>query len=159
EWRKLISGTNINQQVPMPDTYGGDFTGFVPADIKDSTGAVILNSGLHAPCAIQLSAAEQTVWTNAGQGFSTPAPGGGCTADSSKTIAQNPTFTALNNNLLPFLDPNAQALLTAGGKFGGIFPAPTNGNRFQTPVSAPNSLREEIVRIDYNATSKLKVYG
>ena len=23
EWRKLINGTNINQQVPDPDTYGG----------------------------------------------------------------------------------------------------------------------------------------
>jgi hypothetical protein len=163
EWRKLINGTNINQQVPVVDTYGGDFTGFVPADIKDSTGAVILNSGLHAPCASQLSAAEQAVWSGAGQAFSTPAPGGGCTADSTKTIAQNPTFAALDNNfgtnILPFLNPNAQALLTAGGKFGGIFPAPNNGNHFTAPVSAPNSLREEITRIDYNATKKLTVYG
>ena len=57
------------------------------------------------------------------------------------------------------LDPNAQSLLTAGGKFGGIFPAPNNGNHFTAPVSLPNSLREEITRIDYNATNKLSIYG
>lgn len=65
------------------------------------------------------------------------------------------------NNTIPscMLDQNAQALLTAGGPFGGIFPAPTNGNQFQAPVSLPNNLREEITRIDYNATNKLRIYG
>src|SRR5215468_1398225 len=65
------------------------------------------------------------------------------------------------SNTIPacMLDKNAQALLTAGGTYGGIFPAPTNGNQFQAPVSLPNNLREEITRIDYNATSKLTIYG
>src|SRR6516165_5770776 len=36
EWRKIISGGSpINQTVPQPDTYGGDFTGFVPANVTD----------------------------------------------------------------------------------------------------------------------------
>jgi hypothetical protein len=65
------------------------------------------------------------------------------------------------NNAIPgtLLNQNAQTLLTAGGKYGGIFPAPTNGTQFQAPVSLPNNLREEITRIDYNATSKLTIYG
>ncbi len=65
------------------------------------------------------------------------------------------------NNTIPacMLEANAQSLLTAGGKYGGIFPAPTNGAQFQAPVSLPNNLREEITRIDYNATSKFTIYG
>ena len=173
EWRKLINGTNINQQVPMTETYGGNFAGFVPADVKinDATsldnGAVILHSGLHAPCQNQLSAAQQTLWNATGQAYSTPGFGGTCspiTSGAHATLANQPGFAQLNNtvglNALPFVNANAAALLTApGGKFGGIFPAPNNGNHFTAPVSAPNSLREEITRIDYNATSKLTVYG
>jgi Carboxypeptidase regulatory-like domain len=173
EWRRLISGSVINQQVPLDITYGGDFSGTengvnalpTNAKINSSTspnnGATIPNSGLHAPCANQLSATQQGLWTSAGQAFSTPGPFG-CSAITSgpnATLANQPTFAPLNNNLLPFVDANAQALLTAGGNYGGIFPAPTNGNHFQLPVSAPNNLREEITRIDYNATSKLTIYG
>lgn len=159
EWRRLINGRVINQQVPLFATYGGDFTGNVPADVKDVNGVLIPNSGLHAPCANQLSAGEQSVWTAAGQAFSTPDASGSCDVNTKTTAALNPTFAALNNNALPFVDANAAALLTAGGTYGGIFPKPTNGNQFQLPVSAPNNLREEITRIDYNVNSKLTVYG
>ena len=126
EWRKLINGTNINQQVPDPGTYGGNFGATditVPSDVQASY--------LGRNC-----------------------PGGVLPAG----IVQGSQFP---NNVIPacMLDPNAQSLLTAGGPFGGIFPAPNNGNHFTAPVSLPNSLREEITRIDYNATSKLTVYG
>jgi len=128
EWRKLINGTQINQQVPLTSTYGGNFGS---TTINDPALSVV-------PASIQFK----------------NCPGG------AQPAGANPggQFT---NNIIPscMLDPNAQALLTAGGKFGGIFPAPTNGNRFQAPVSVPNNLREEITRIDYNATSKLTVYG
>jgi len=165
EWRKLVNGTQINQTVPQPDTYGGNFSGFVPADVTDKAGAdngkAIPFSGLHAPCANQLSPALQAAWVATGQAFSTPDASGSCAPNANAPIAQNPTFAALNGNALPsvLLDANAKALLTAGGKYGGIFPAPTNGNQFQQPVSVPNNLREEITRIDYNATSKLTMYG
>jgi len=64
-------------------------------------------------------------------------------------------------NTIPtcMLDPNAQALLTAGGPYGGIFPKPTSGNQFILPVSTPTDVREEIVRIDHNVSSKFVVFG
>src|SRR3989440_6833352 len=58
EWRKLIQGSvNNGQVVPEPATYGGNFTGFVPDDKNDVNGVPIPNSGLHAPCASQISPA------------------------------------------------------------------------------------------------------
>jgi hypothetical protein len=59
-------------------------------------------------------------------------------------------------NTIPscMLDPNAQALLSSG-----IFPAPTNGNRFFGAATVPTNLKEEVVRIDHNFTSKFSVFG
>lgn len=68
-------------------------------------------------------------------------------------------------NVIPscMLDPNAQSLLTAGGKFGGIFPAPTTVidgvPTFVLPVAVPTNVKEEIVRIDHNFTDKFVIYG
>ena len=55
EWRSLIQGQVLNQTVPEASTYGGDFAAAVPANSKDVNGVVIPNSGLHVPCANQLS--------------------------------------------------------------------------------------------------------
>src|SRR5580692_10841880 len=59
-------------------------------------------------------------------------------------------------NTIPscMIDPNATALLAAG-----IFPAPTSGNRFNGPSTTPTNLKEEVVRIDHNFTSKFSVFG
>jgi Carboxypeptidase regulatory-like domain/TonB dependent receptor len=60
-------------------------------------------------------------------------------------------------NVIPscMISPNATALLTAG-----IFPAPTGANnQFTGGTSTPTSLKEEIVRIDHNFTSKFSVFG
>jgi hypothetical protein len=62
------------------------------------------------------------------------------------------------------LSPNAQALLNAGGKYGGIFPAPTGVDGSGNPVffggnNAPTDLKEEIVRIDHNFSSTFSVFG
>src|SRR6266478_30580 len=59
-------------------------------------------------------------------------------------------------NVIPtcMIDPNATALLNAG-----IFPAPTIGNKFFGSVSTPTNLKEEVVRIDHNFTSKFSVFG
>jgi len=128
EWCKLINGTNINQQVPDPATYGGNLG---TTNINVPSAATVQASYLARNC-----------------------PGGVLPAG----IVQGSQFPG---NVIPacMLDPNAQSLLTAGGTFGGIFPAPTNGNRFQAPVSLPNNLREELTRIDYTATKKLTIYG
>jgi len=59
-------------------------------------------------------------------------------------------------NTIPscMIDPNATALLKAG-----IFPAPTIGNKFFGSATTPTNLKEEIVRIDHNFTSKFSVFG
>src|SRR3984957_4073755 len=60
-------------------------------------------------------------------------------------------------NVIPscMISPNASALLTAG-----IFPAPTAANNiFNGAATAPPTLKEEIVRIDHNFTSKFSVFG
>jgi len=129
EWRKIISGGSpINQTVPNPSTYGGDF------------GATTVN----VPTAATVSAGV----------LARNCPGGVLPAG----IVQGSPFPG---NTIPtcMLDPNAQSLLTAGGKYGGIFPAPTNGNQFTAPVSLPTDVREEIVRIDENVSSKFTVFG
>src|SRR5579871_3996296 len=60
-------------------------------------------------------------------------------------------------NIIPscMISPNATALLTAG-----IFPAPTSANnQFTGSANAPTNLKEEIVRIDHNFSSKFSVFG
>jgi len=140
EWRKLIQGQTLNQPVPLPSTYGGDFS----------------NAGfgvgqLHAPAVCQVSAGIQAQFASTGQALS------GCTGGAPDASKEVP----FNNNVIPasLLDANAQALLTAGGKYGGIFPAPTNGNSFIGGNNLPTNLREEIVRIDENVSDKFTVFG
>ncbi len=60
-------------------------------------------------------------------------------------------------NVIPacIISANATALLNAG-----IFPAPTGANnQFTGAATAPTNLKEEIVRIDHNFTSKFTVFG
>src|SRR5258705_3848017 len=59
-------------------------------------------------------------------------------------------------NTIPscMIDPNASAFLNAG-----IFPAPTSGTTFNAPATTPTNLKEEVVRIDHNFTSKFSVFG
>src|SRR5579863_3045624 len=60
-------------------------------------------------------------------------------------------------NVIPscMISANSTALLNAG-----IFPAPTSANNiFNGPATAPTNLKEEIVRIDHNFTSKFSVFG
>ncbi|MGB7437199.1 MAG: carboxypeptidase-like regulatory domain-containing protein, partial [Candidatus Acidiferrum sp.] len=141
EWRSLITaGSPINQPVPQTAFYGGDF----------STAGYSL-AQLHAPAVCQVSAAIQAEFAAAGQALS------GCTAGAPDATKEVP----FNGNVIPasLLNANAQALLTAGGKYGGIFPAPTNGSNFQAPVAAPTNVREEIARVDENVTDKLTIFG
>ena len=57
------------------------------------------------------------------------------------------------------INSNATALLTAGGKYGGIFPLPTNGVNFVGGNNSPTTLREEIARVDHTFSSKFSVFG
>jgi hypothetical protein len=140
EWRRLIQGQTLNQPVPPTAYYGGDF----------STSGYSL-AQLHAPAVCQVSAAIQSEFAAAGQALS------GCTNG-----APDPTKeVAFNNNTIPasLVNPNSTALLTAGGRYGGIFPAPTNGDNFVGGVNQPTDVREEIVRIDQNVSDKFTIFG
>ena len=141
EWRRLIQGNITNgQTVPDPTTYGGDFSG---------SGL----SGLHTPCTNQVSAAIAAQFATAGQTLSTPdAATGACDTKNGHAA----TLVPFTGNKIPtsLLDPNSQALLSAG-----IFPAPTSGTTFNGPSSVPTNLKEEVVRIDHNFNSKFSVFG
>jgi Carboxypeptidase regulatory-like domain len=164
EWRKIINGgAPINQTVPNPATYGGDFAGNLPKDLTlaDNT-TVVPNSGLHVPCAYQLSAAQIAAFNSAGiTTFSTPGADGDCSVHPKESLGMQPTFAAFPSSTIPggLLNSYAQSLLTAGGTYGGIFPKPTSGNQFILPVSTPTDVREEIVRIDQNFSPKFTVFG
>jgi len=125
EWRRLIQGNITNgQTVPNPATYGGDFSS-IATPINVPSAAQVAPSVLFKNC-----------------------PGG-----ANPGVVQGAPFPG---NKIPscMLDPNSQALLTAG-----IFPAPTAGNIFNGPSSTPTNLKEEVVRIDHNFSSKFSVFG
>ena len=131
EWRKLIQGQTLNQTVPLPSTYQGDFTG---------TGVT-----LHTPCASQITTAMAAQYTAAGQTLST--------CDSTGKLITPVGFTG---NAIPssLLDANAQALLGAH-----MFPAPTNGTQFQGGNNSPTNVREEIARVDHTFNDKFSIFG
>jgi len=161
EWRSEIDGGLLNVTVPYSSTYGGNFAANLPADSKDAAGNVVLHSGLHVPCANQLSTAQQAKFATAGiTTFSTPNGAGACSIPGSSSIA-DPVFQAYPLNAIPagLLDANSQALLVAGGKYGGIFPAANNGNQFQGGNNAPTNLKEEIARVDHTFNSKFSIFG
>ena len=146
EWRRLVQGGATNQTVPDPATYGGAFP------------AALAATQLHTPCTNQVSAATATAYANAGQTLSTADPVSGACNDSGTNKAVLQPFTG---NKIPttLLDANAQLLLKAG-----VFPAPTtnvaNGlGTFLGGANAPTNVKEEIVRIDHNFTSKFSVFG
>jgi hypothetical protein len=153
EWRGEIDGGLLNQTVPLTSTYGGLFPGS------------LTNLTLHTPCTNQISSALASQFTGAGQTLSTPdsepgAKNGSCSPDPTLgTPGSN--LKAFTGNQIPttLLDPNAQALLNAGGKYGGIFPAPTSGTQFQGGNNSPTNLREEIARVDHQFSDKFSVFG
>ncbi len=140
EWRRLIQGQTLGVTVPPTAFYRGDF----------STSGYAL-AELHSPPVCLVSSVIQNEFATAGQALS------GCTNG-----APDPTLWVLfNNNKIPgnLLNANAQALLTAGGKYDGIFPAANTGNLFIGGNNLPTNVREEIVRIDQNVGEKLVIFG
>jgi len=159
EWRKYINGGSVNQQEPPTSEYGGVF------------GPSFTAAQLHTPCTNQVSAAVAAQFATALQTLSTPSTTGnvgacddnvsGSTTDNA-VLHQFSTGGVLNTIPTALLNPNAQILLTAGGKYGGVFPAPTTTTgtpEFQGGNNSPTDLREEIVRIDHNFNGKFSVFG
>jgi hypothetical protein len=130
EWRRLVQGGLTNQTVPNPASYGGDF----------SSNSTVIN----VPTTAQV--APNVLFANC--------PGGAAPAG----VVQGSPFPG---NKIPacMISPNATALLSAG-----IFPksnaVDANGNpTFIGGNNSPTNLKEEIVRIDHNFTSKFSVFG
>ena len=130
EWRPLVTGGATNQTVPGTDTYGGNFSS-LGSTITVPTTAQVAPGVLFANC-----------------------PGGVAPAG----IAQGSAFPG---NIIPscMINPNSAALVAAG-----IFPAnnatSSNGSpEFKGGANAVTDLREEVVRIDHNFSSKFSVFG
>lgn len=140
EWRRLIQGLTLNQPFPSTDFYQGNFS---------TSGYSVAQ--LHAPASCQVSSAIAAQFAGANQALS------GCTNGAPDPNLQVP----FNNDSIAnsLLDQNAQALLNAGGKYGGIFPAPNVGRNFVGGNNVPTNVREEIVRIDQNISDKFVIYG
>jgi len=161
EWRRFIQGGVYNVTVPYTQTYGGNFTGFVPANSDDPlTGNPVPNSGLHVPCASQLSPALIATFATAGiTTLSQPSSNGACAIPSLSQRqggATLPVFQAFSGNAIPstLLDPNGQLLVNAG-----LFPAPTSGQSFLGGNKQPTTGKEEIARIDHQFTEKFSIFG
>jgi Carboxypeptidase regulatory-like domain len=134
EWRKEIDGGLLNQSVPLASAYPGANGAVIPTTYNGKTIDAVVPTGI------------------AGEFNNCPgkvAPAG---------VVPGSPFP---NNTIPacMISPNATALLTAGGPYGGIFPAPTNGAFFQGGNNSPTSLREEIARVDHTFTPKFSVFG
>jgi len=144
EWRRLIQGATLNTTVPLSSTYGGDFNG----------------SGLtpRTPCDTLLSASEQARFAAAGAPVST------CDASGNVTTARFFPGNAIPQALL---SPDAQSLLfdaqSADGSIVGIFPKETvidNGvPKFKGGTAPLTTVREELVRVDHQFSSKFSVFG
>jgi hypothetical protein len=131
EWRKIVQGNPPTPQVvPDPATFNGDFSS--------------ISRVINVPTVAQV---DPTVLFQHCAGGAAPAG-----------IVQGQPFPG---NKIPscMLDPNAQALLTAG-----IFATPNGVNASgQTTFSGggknPTNVREEIARVDHQFNSKFSVFG
>jgi hypothetical protein len=135
EWRKLIQGGATNQTVPGTDTYGGDFSSLLTEGSKPTV--------IYVPTAAQVS--PNVLFAN-------------CVGGAPAGIVQGSPFPG---NKIPscMINPNAASLAAAG-----IFPAAnaTNSNgspEFKGGADTPTDLREEVVRLDHNFSSKFSVFG
>jgi hypothetical protein len=139
EWRREIDGGSLNVVVPPTSAYptasGAAVSGTDPCDgVICNTGAIVADSVQFANC-----------------------PGGVAPAG----ITPGQPFTSIPSCMI---SASASALLTAGGKYGGIFPAPTGTNAKGLPVfvggnNAPTNLTEEIGRVDHQFNSKFSIFG
>ena len=132
EWRRLIQGQTLNQTVPSTDWYGGALPASIPISVP--TAANVSPAVLFRNCP------------------------GGPAYGAANGIVQGSPFPG---NTIPscMIDPNATALLSAG-----IFPANNGVNSDGKPVffggnNVPTSVKEEIVRIDHQFSSKFSVFG
>src|SRR5271167_4118236 len=139
EWRPLIQGASVNQTVPGTATYGGDFSSLLT--LKTPNPIFVPTFGVP-----NQQVAPSILFANC--------PGNVAPAG----IVSGQQFPG---NIIPscMINPNSAALVAAG-----IFPANNavdgSGNaKFTGGANSSTTLREEVVRIDHNFTSKFSVFG
>jgi uncharacterized membrane protein len=132
EWRRLIQGQTLNQTVPSTDWYTGQLPASIPISVPSAANVSPAYLFRNCPGGLAYGVAN-------GITPGSPFPG----------------------NAIPacMIDPNATALL---GK--GIFPADNGVNSDGKPVflggnNVPTNVKEEIVRIDHQFSSKFSVFG
>jgi hypothetical protein len=135
EWRPLIQGSISSGQLTPPTAFYPTAAGANFSTFTDSKGNMI---PIYVPTAAQV--APSVLFA-------------GCGGAAPAGVAQGSAFPG---NVIPacMISGNAAALATAG-----IFPKPTSGDEFFGGTNAPTNLREEIVRIDHNFSSKFSVFG
>ena len=137
EWRREIDGATLNNPMPPASAYpdaGGAGTGAVlPTSFNGKTVDAVVPTGI--------------------ANF-----GSNCTAGELAGVTPGSPWP---NNTIPdcLISPNAVSLLTAGGKYGGIFPQPNSGAFFLGGNNAPTYLTEEIARVDHQFSSKFSIFG
>ncbi|MGH9496460.1 MAG: carboxypeptidase regulatory-like domain-containing protein [Candidatus Sulfotelmatobacter sp.] len=136
EWRRLIQGQTLNQTVPVLGAY--------PDANGAGTGAVFPET-INVPSTVD----PALLFANC--------PGGVAPAGVTPGMA-------FPSNTIPdcMINSNATVLLQAG-----IFPGPTGGPNSAHPSTGqflggnnvPTNVKEEIVRVDHEFSSKFSVYG
>ena len=144
EWRKEIDGGLLNVPVPLASEYpdaGGAGTGAVLPTTYNGKASIATDPA-NVPASIQFA----------------NCPGGVAPSVNGQPVTPGQPFPS---NTIPtcMISGNASALLTAGGKYGGIFPTPTNGVNFQGGNNSPTTLKEEIARVDHQFSNKFSVFG
>jgi Carboxypeptidase regulatory-like domain len=139
EWRSEVDGGLLNLPVPLASEYPTAAGAVIPASFNGKTNPIAVPNG--SPAFLANEFANCPGGTAAGAGVTPGAP--------------------FPNNTIPacMINSNATALLTAGGKYGGIFPLPTSGASFIGGNNSPTTLREEIARVDHTFSSKFSVFG
>ena len=142
EWRKEIDGGLLNNPMPPGSAYPDATTGnaVIPTTYGTKTINAVVPTGI-----------DPTIQFGNCPGGVAPTVGG-------VTVTPGSPFPA---NTIPscMINANAVALLTAGGKYGGIFPKPNSGTKFLGGNNSPTDLREEIARVDHTFSSKFSVFG
>jgi hypothetical protein len=142
EWRSEIDGGLLNLPVPLASQYPTAAGSVIPATYNGKTIVAVDPSATAVLPKIQFA----------------NCPGGVAPTEFGQTVTPGSPFP---QNTIPacMINSNATTLLTAGGKYGGIFPLPNNGVNFTGGNNSPTNLREEIARVDHTFSSKFSVFG
>ena len=150
EWRKLIQGSNPSfvNAVPSEDipTANSALTYVVPTGFTESPSTGVCNEGQTAPCVPNTSdPAELALYT-----------ADSLTIGNSFPAAPSGTGTVIPANLI---DQNAVLFMQTGAIPASNTTAANGAPQFTASPRQPTYVREDVVRIDHDITSKMHLMG